>query len=315
LLAASAGKQVFVWDLRTPEAPPLIIELKAPPALLSFMLGGNTLGVAAGRLVLLFNPGSTRPSATLSHSEDVGWMRFLPDGTLVTSSGKEVWQWRGGIPVGEALAHSANISTAATSPDGDFLITGCDDDTVRIWELDSGLLIFERSFPGMGAPVVGFNADASGFFTVFHGLALAWDFPGNLTAVPKDLPALGFAISGTEFSGNRVRVSFSDSKQQLDEASAAVLRDRAAARQPWAQWLARVGDKDRPVSPTSALTRQSFAEKLIGFGRRENLLHALLLSPGNPQALQKLAVALRDKDPRDPRAAFLDGLAKKQENP
>ena len=315
LLAASAGKQVFVWDLRTPEAAPLLIELKAPPALLSFMPGGNTLGVAAGRLVLLFTPGSTRPSASLSHAEDVGWMRFLPDGTLVTCSGKEVWQWRGGIPLGEALAHSANISTAATSPDGDFLITGCDDDTVRIWELDSGLLIFERSFPGMGSPAVSFNADASAFFTVFHDCALAWDFPGNVTAVPKDLPALGFAISGTEFSGNRVRVSLSDSKKQLDEASAAVLRDRTAARQPWARWLARIGDKDRPASPTSPLTYQSLAEKFIDSGTRQNLLNALLLSPCNPQALQKLAVLLRDKDPLDPRGAFLDKLAQKHESP
>ena len=279
------------------------------------MQGGNTLGVASGRLVLLFNPGSTRPSASLPHAEDVGWMRFLPDGTLVTCSAKEVWQWRGGIPVGEALSHSANISTAATSPDGDFLITGCEDDTVRIWELDSGLLIFERSFPGMGAPVVGFNADASAFFTVFQDRAYTWDFPGNVTVVPKALPALGFAISGTEFSGNRVRVSFSDSKKQLDEASAAILRARPAVKQPWARWLAQIGDKDRPVSPTSSLTRQSLAEKLIGAGTRENLLHALLLSPCNPQALQKLAVLLRDKDPRDPQGPFLDELAKKQENP
>jgi WD40 repeat protein len=314
LLAASADKQVFVWDVRTPEAPPLVLVLNAPAALMSFIPGGNTLAVAAGRRVLLFGPGSTRPTASLPHAEDVSWMRFLPDGTLVTCSAKEVWQWRGDVPVGDALTHPFAISTAATSPDGDFLITGCDDETVRIWELDSGLLVFEHSFPGMGVPSVGFNADASAFFTVLKGRVLAWDFPGHVSTVPKELPALGFAISGTEFSGNRVRLAFSDVKKQLDDACAAMLSGPSPGTQSWSRWLARINDKDRPVSPSSQVTRQSLTENLIASGTQEALQSALLLSPCNPQAMEKLSEVLRAKSPNDPRAAFLEALAKKQES-
>ncbi|MCK9361921.1 WD40 repeat domain-containing protein, partial [Patescibacteria group bacterium] len=197
---------------------------------------------------------------------------------------------------------------------GDFLITGCDDETVRIWELDSGLLVFERSFPGMGAPTVGFNADSSAFFTVLKGRVLAWDFPGHVSTVPKELPALGFAISGTEFSGNRVRLAFSDVKKQLDDACAAMLSGPSPGTQSWSRWLARINDKDRPVSPSSQITRQSLAENLIASGTQEALQSALLLSPCNPQALEKLSAVLRAKSPNDPRATFLEALAKKHED-
>ncbi|MEI6034941.1 MAG: WD40 repeat domain-containing protein [Verrucomicrobiae bacterium] len=314
VLAAAAGNRVFLWDLRSPDAPVRTLEMKFPPTLLKFVPGSTTLAVAAGKRVLFFDPDSTSPSASLPHGEDVMWMRFLPDGTLVTCAGKEVWQWRGGSPVGDALIHPSAISAADTSPEGDFLITASDDDTVRIWELDSGLLVFDRSFPGMNTPSVGFNADASAFFALFQGHALAWDFPGTVSSVPKELPALGFSISGTEFSGNRVRLAFSDVKQQLEDACTGILRGEASGTQAWPLWLARIEAKNRPVSPSSSLTREALADMLIASGTQENLQRALLLSPCNPQAIQKLSAVLRKKSPPDPRAPFFEGLAKKLES-
>lgn len=309
LLAAAAADRVVVWNIRTPDAPPLVLPMTAPATRLAFVPGGNTLAVASGRRVLLFLPGATRPSASLSHAEDVRWMQFLPDGTLVTCSAKEVWQWRGEVPVGDALPHQSAIASAAVSPDGDFLVTGCEDESARIWELDSGLLVFERGFPGRGVPTVAFNADASAFFTVFSGKVFAWDFPGRVASVPTALPALGFAISGTEFSGNRVRVAFSDVSRQLAAASSRILR--VSPPGSWSHWLAQIADKSRPVSPASQLTREALADLLAASGSPENLRRALLLSPLNPRALEGLSAALREKDPDDPRARFLEVLAEK----
>jgi WD40 repeat protein len=310
LLAAAAADRVVVWNIRTPDAPPLVLPMTSPATRLAFVPGGSTLAVASGRRVLLFEPGATRPSASLSHAEDVTWMHFLPDGTLVTCSAKEVWQWRGSVPVGDALVHQSPIASAAVSPDGDFLITGCEDESVRIWELDSGLLICERGFSGRGVPTVAFNADASAFFTVFGGKLFAWDFPGRVASVPDALPALGFAISGTEFSGNRVRVAFSDVSRQLASASSGILR--VSPPGSWPRWLARITENDRPVAPGSALTREALAGLLVDSGSPENLRRALLLSPLNVRALEKLSAILGKNDPADPRAKFFNALAEKQ---
>ncbi|GEM_PF-5980992 len=68
-LLAAAGR-VVVWNIRTPDAPPLVLPVTAPATRLAFVPGGNTLAVASGRRVLLFLPGASRPTASLSHAED-----------------------------------------------------------------------------------------------------------------------------------------------------------------------------------------------------------------------------------------------------
>ena len=65
-------------------------------------------------------------------------LEFSPNGRLLASAGSgEVWLWD--VETGKSIAllkHPQHISSIGFSPDGEWLLTGCWDNKVRIWNVE-----------------------------------------------------------------------------------------------------------------------------------------------------------------------------------
>jgi WD40 repeat protein len=120
---------------------------------------GKTL-VSGGYKIKLWDLGSGEPRYTLAgHDKWIYSLAISPDGqTLVSSGGDKtvkIWQLgsdrQGASPMNLARSqesplrtltgHSDWVRTVAISPDGQILATGSDDNTIKLWELNTGKLI------------------------------------------------------------------------------------------------------------------------------------------------------------------------------
>jgi WD40 repeat protein len=97
--------------------------------------------VAAGRNVLVYEPGKRQVRARLTHGAGVGAAQFNRDGTrILTAAGDgkaRVWPASGGAATME-LAHAEEVLAALYDPAEQRIATGSRDDTAVIWDAASG---------------------------------------------------------------------------------------------------------------------------------------------------------------------------------
>ncbi len=306
---AAAGPEAWLWDRQNPRSAPRRWQYDAAVTQVASLPETNTLVVATGRRVLLIDPTRGAVLKSLAHQHHVRCFLPFPGGGLVTCAGDSARLWRDGNPVGDQLAHPAEVGASALSRDGELLMTTCHDKKVRIWELSSGQLIFERPVSTEKVTAVSFNARASKLMALHGGTPCLWEFPGDLRQLPKELTQVGYVLSGYAFNGNQLQPILGNPRPWLE----ALRKDPAAFSDsrtlPWLRWLARLGDPDRPLSPGQTMSRAGLVRTLIARGTEESLRQALLLSPTDPAALSGLARLLAEKEPPDPRSEFFLKLA------
>jgi WD40 repeat protein len=134
--------QVHTTDHASPQAAPQVQGV-------SFSPEGNRLATITGDAVLhlqLWDTDTGRRSRSVPESVSALAVAFSPDGRqLATANGStiaiyDIGSWRVSITL---VGHTAAVNAIAFSPDGHHLASASDDNTVRIWNLDTGQAIGE----------------------------------------------------------------------------------------------------------------------------------------------------------------------------
>ncbi|MCY3737188.1 MAG: T9SS type A sorting domain-containing protein [Gemmatimonadaceae bacterium] len=153
-LAARVGYpytvQVWLWDLATGRHKATLETGKA----LAFSPSGAALAVASrgdpSDTVRVWDLASGRPTVTLAPELRVGSLAFSPDGTTLALGGSgpsgtelrtvktlQLWDVSSG-QLKANLDQTETVRSVAFSPDGSILAAGCEDSSVRLWDVANG---------------------------------------------------------------------------------------------------------------------------------------------------------------------------------
>jgi WD40 repeat protein len=164
ILAAGVGAQIYLWDVVSDPAsgrpsaepinPPLSGHVK-PITSLAFNPSATNI-LASGsldRTIILWDitTAQSLTGALVGHTDSVNSLAFSPDGSRLASGSSDrtvrLWQIPKGIeqadlhtrlPVDILAGHSAGVNSVVFSPDGQWLASGSDDQTIIIWDVASG---------------------------------------------------------------------------------------------------------------------------------------------------------------------------------
>ncbi|MFO0760217.1 MAG: hypothetical protein U0359_27295 [Byssovorax sp.] len=145
LASASWDGTARLFDLRS-DAPPKV--LKGPEGhvvMAAFSPDGKALAVAADQEVRVFDASTGEPRFTLKgHEQQVNMVAYSPDGTRIATASLDAtmrtWAASTGAPQKTFTGHTEAVMDLAFSPDGSRLVSA-GDDTVRVWHVETGLLI------------------------------------------------------------------------------------------------------------------------------------------------------------------------------
>jgi WD40 repeat protein len=168
LAAACLDNTVKVWELNSTK----LVTFKGHSSVLrdiAFSPDGSIVASASlDGTVKLWRRDGTVLTTLKGDETGVFTVSFSPDGKKIATSNNnkiELWDWDGSqaFPLQTLQGHSLGIWSIAFSPDGKTLASASDDETVKLWELDtlSGFWSHSATLSGHSAAVfqVAFSPD------------------------------------------------------------------------------------------------------------------------------------------------------------
>lgn len=244
--------------------------------------------------------------AVMSHGFGVGAAEFNSDASLIVTASKDhavrIWSTSNDKLTVPPLQHPAPVGRASFSLDSKLVATVAGDKAVRLWDTSTGEQIQLPALLSDGPPYFSFSPD--GLSLLIAGGLSGWviDLPPNEEAPSWVAELLDFASTLNNF----------DHTMQPDLARIEAIRVKVTSSKDTDRWTLFgkwyfTDITQRPISPWSHVSLESYVNLLIAKGDRSSLEYAKSLSRPFPSWLAKVNSALAKLPPEQP-------LAKKGED-
>jgi WD40 repeat protein len=227
----------------------------------------------------------------MSHGFGVGSAEFNSDASLVVTASRDhtarIWNANNGKLIVSPLQHPTVVGRASFSPDSRLVATVAGDKAVRLWDTLSGDQIQLPIVTPGGSPNFSFSPDGSSLLIVGGSSGWVLDLPPNDEAPPWLAEVVGFASTLNNF----------DQARKPDLVRMEAIRDKLNSSQETDQWTVFgkwyfTDITQRPISPWSHLSLESYVNLLIARGDRSSLEYANALSRSFPNWLAKVNSSL-----------------------
>ncbi len=241
----------------------------------------------------------TPTGVVMSHGFGVASAEFNSDASLVVTASKDhtarIWNANSGKLMVAPLQHPAPVGRASFSLDSRLVATVAGDKAVRLWDTLSGDQVLLPMVIPTGSPYFSFSPD--GLSLLIAGGSSGWvlDLPPNDEAPSWLADLLDFASTLNNF----------DQAKKPDLVRMEVIRARLSSLKASDQWTLFgkwyfADITQRPISPWSHVTLESYVNLLIAKGDRSSLEYAKALSRPFPSWLAKVNSSLVKLPPEQP---------------
>jgi WD40 repeat protein len=174
LATASDDKTIKLWNLNTLEEICTLYGHSSPVKSVAFSLGGILASGSWDKTVKLWNITTGEEISTLTgHQLQVSAVAFSPQGHLLASASFDrtirLWDLSSlhiqtqkklkECPCHSLCGHAWAVLTVAFSPNGKILATGSDDNTIKLWDVNTGQVIRTLLGHSWSVLAVAFSAD------------------------------------------------------------------------------------------------------------------------------------------------------------
>jgi WD40 repeat protein len=233
----------------------------------------------------------------MSHGFVVGSAEFNSDASLIITASRDhtarIWNANSGKLMVSPLQHPSVVGRASFSPNSRLVATVAGDRAVRLWDTLSGDQIQLPIVTPAGSPSFSFSPDGS--FLLIVGGSSGWvlDLPPNDEAPSWLADVLDFASTQNNFAQTR----------NPDLVRMEAIRSKLNSSKDTDQWTVFgkwyfADITQRPLSPWSHVSLESYVNLLIARGDRLSLEYAKSLSRPFPSWLAKVNLSLAKLPPR-----------------